>query len=117
MSIELLIYLADVVGKLHQFLYYVSLLGICVAIVVYIGHKVNDEFDGNTNYVNKPTGLVIVLFLGLMLISCFIPYSRTIYMIAGASYSKEALQSETEVKIKKLIDGKLDEALAELEKK
>ena len=53
---------------------------------------------------------------GLLLgtIAVFIPSQRTIYMMAGAHYGMEALQSETAQKVAKLLNGKLDEELAKL---
>ena len=111
MSIELLIYLAEIVDKLLALLY---ISGIVTAVGSLLGAVIG-RLEKCEDYKFWEKSLVISI--SVLLTACFIPDSKTIYMIAGASYSKEALQSDTALKIKKLIDSKLDKALAELEKK
>lgn len=110
MSIELLIYLAGVSYNIYPIVFLAGLLGVSASSLVFIIYYEEKEY----NTICKKVSLISTI---LLLTSSLIPDPRTIYMMAGASYSKEALQSETALKVKKLIDGKLDEALAELEKK
>mgnify|MGYP000258742446 CR=1 FL=1 len=112
MSIELLLYLAGSVNRLLALLY---ISGSVVAVAGLIGTIISrfEKYEEGYKFWEKS----LAISVSILVTACLIPESKTIYMIAGASYSKEALQSETAVKIKKLIDGKLDEALAAMEKK
>lgn len=111
MSIELLLYLAGSVDRLLALLY---ISGIVIAIVSLLAAVIGriEKYEGYKFWEKA-----LAISISVLVAACLIPDSKTIYMIAGASYSKEALQSDTALKIKKLIDGKLGEALAELEKK
>lgn len=48
--------------------------------------------------------------------SAFIPTQKTAYLMLGAHFGKEVIQSETASKVQRIIDGKLDQYLKELEK-
>ena len=111
MSVELLIYLAESSDRVLPILYLV-----CSTAVAVSGGGVLVAFSESKEI--KPILFKILISSTLALLCVgLIPSSKTLYMMAGVSYNKEAVQSETALKIKKLIDGKLDEALAELEKK
>jgi hypothetical protein len=109
--IELFIYLANVSDKLSVFL---SLLG-CIGIVAGPIGVVVSYSEENETAVRVFKNIVFAS-LTMLFFSCFVPSSRTLYTIAAAHYGQEAVQSEMAVKVKHLLDLKLDELLAEAEK-
>ena len=112
MSIEWFIYLADISCEVKTLLRWVgvvvAIIGICVFLAT-LEHEVNEVEQTRKSCVK---GMVIGVLL--VAIQVFIPSERTIYMMAGAHYGMEALQSETAQKVAKLLNGKLDEELAKL---
>ena len=108
--IELFIYLANVSDKLSAFL---TLLG-CIGIVAgplgwIIGHS--EESDTSIRIFRN----IAFTSFAMLFFNCFIPNSRTLYTIAAAHYGQEAVQSEMAVKVKHLLDLKLDALLKEAE--
>ena len=53
----------------------------------------------------------------LLFLSVIIPSEKTMYMIAGASIGKEAVQSDSAIKAYNLLNKYLDEELEKLTKK
>lgn len=109
MSIELFIYLAGVVDALA---FWLVLLGtMAVAVTIWICFITYVE-KGNLCAPDIKRMLIfslIFIFAGVL-----VPPGRTLYMIAGAHYGKEAMQTETAQKVVKLLNAKLDEELAKL---
>jgi hypothetical protein len=117
MAIELYIYLANVLGKLDYFCRLAGFIGIVCAAFGFVIVKAISEPRENTSSAEANWFLVFKVSLGLIVFSCFTPSTNTVYMMAGAAYGKEAIQSETAVKVKKIIDSQLDKILEELDKK
>jgi len=59
------------------------------------------------------------LFIGgvFLISSSFIPSQKTIYMMAGATVAKQAMDSAIGKKVQNLIESKLDELTEEISKK
>lgn len=112
MSIEWFIYLADISCGVKTLF---GVVGMCGGLLGGIGWLIGSVAPEE---VPKPVikmsmnVTVVCLFLGF--IATFIPSERSVYMMAGAHYGMEALQSETAQKVAKLLNGKLDAELAKL---
>lgn len=112
MSIEWFIYLADISCGVKELFGVVSLCGVLLGGIGWlVGSAVPEEIPEHLAKLSKKA---VVVFVILGFITAFIPSQRTIYMMAGAHYGMEALQSETAQKVAKLLNGKLDEELAKL---
>ena len=114
MSIELLIYVADLADRVVGIELFAVLAIIGSAVV---GGVLLLESDG------KPTELVgtckkVSGISAIVLVICFlIPSQKTIYMMAGASIGRDVVQSDIAIKVKKIIESKLNDYVKELEKK
>ena len=109
MSIEWFIYLAEIVPSLGVL---IGLVGFCC--VIYGGCSTLAEEAGVAKpYTDKPK-LYIITGAVAIAVGLLFPTQKTMYMMAGAHYGMEALQSETAQKVAKLLNGKLDEELAKL---
>ena len=112
MSIEWLIYLADISCGVKTLFGVVSMGGVVIGGVSWI--IMGGVQEDVPEHLNKLPVKAITTGLFLGTIAVFIPSERTIYMMAGAHYGMEALQSETAQKVAKLLNGKLDAELAKL---
>jgi hypothetical protein len=108
--IELFIYLANVSDKLNGLLVSVGLVGIVAGSLGWIISYNEQGEEAVRIFRNIAFGSFAMLFFG-----CFVPSSNTLYTIAAAHYGQEAVQSEMAVKVKHLLDLKLDEMLKEAE--
>lgn len=117
MSAELFIYLAYVIDSIGHVLFLARCISFLIAIffgLVGLNLDPNDKEHQKFIAIGKKYAVITGI---LMLINSFLPTERTLYMIAGAHLGKEAIQSETAQKIQKIIDGKLDAYIKELESK
>ena len=114
MSIELLIYVADLATRVPAIIFF-AILAILGSLIV--GGVLLLESDGEpTKLVNtckKVSGISAIV----LAICFFIPSQKTIYMMAGASIGREVAQSDIAIKVKKIIESKLNDYVKELEKK
>ena len=107
MSLELCLYLIDVLGNLRVALLMVALLGIVVIIFIYIemydvyGEEINKYSLG---WIKK----LVIISLASFSFCVLIPSPKTMYMIAGTNYLK---QSDIPQKVRQLLDKKLEELL------
>lgn len=110
MSIEMMIYLANVIPGVGVLCFILAIIAIAIAVVISLIYWDN----GDETPVKVKHLLLIVL---LTLVSIGVPSERTIWMMAGASVGKDLIASETGVKVQKLLNSKLDELISEGEKK
>lgn len=117
MSIELLIYLADVLGNFQ---------GVGIALLIISGsifglfsfiaatqmgpHLFNKDEDNLFRKAMKSAKKVLISWFVLLILVVFTPADKTIYMMMGAHYIKE---SSIPPKIERLIEKKLDEYLVD----
>lgn len=104
MNAAIFLYLADVIGNLNVFFASVSIIWLTCAIV----------FTGvcaveNGKYHNK--NWIILAPLAILAASCFIPSSKTMYMMAGAVIGEQALESKAGQQIKEMLEFKLQQEL------
>lgn len=110
--IELFIYLAGVSDRISPLLWVIGLVCSIGGGLGYIIALTEESDKGE--FISKR-----VLFASLiaLFINSLIPSANTLYTMAAAHYGKEAVQSEIGVKVKRILDLKIDEMLAEAEKK
>ena len=112
MSIEWFIYLASISCGVKVLF---GVLGIGGTLVGGLTWCVGVTAESTVpDVVTRYSGRLVIICLFLGITSALIPTERTLYMMAGAHYGMEALQSETAQKVAKLLNGKLDEELAKL---
>jgi len=113
MSIEWLIYLADVVGSI-SWLFFIS--GLVISII-----SIGWMIEASINCVNKKFkyfySIGIAVSLLLFLVTALIPSKQAIYLIAGASIAKDLAKTETMKKIETIIESELDKLIHKGEKK
>lgn len=107
MSIELFLYLADVIPRVGEFFGVITLIGGLLGGLGFLPIYV--EKMGTPNFrARYPFILVGFLFI-TGTCSMLIPSKQTIYMIAGASVAKQALNSSIGQKVQQVIEDQLDE--------
>lgn len=124
MEIAFFIYLtskAEVISKM-----FVLLSISCLLILSILAIIVNDKRCKISDQVEKekhkyPLALwhgKLLLFAAIILgiISALVPSERTMYLMAGGYMGQKAFQSETGVRIVKIINNKLDSYLEQIEK-
>jgi hypothetical protein len=117
MSIELFIYLANVLDKVSVVFFTFGVL-LIAAVVVGVFARGMEYMDENSKKPWQPycTTLVWLSFVSFI-VSALLPSERTMYMMAGASLAKEAVNSATGQKVQAVVNAKLDEMLSDLTKK
>ena len=113
-NLSLFLYATGVVGTLGSFL--AGGLVACAAWWLFIkGMCSNSDpgeyFSDASNFKKAPL-YVILLVIAIILL----PSQRTMYMILGSEVGEEVVQSETAMRVKSLVDKKLDEYLADTAK-
>lgn len=115
MSIELFIYLADMLDAFVK-----NVAGVVIMVLLFwlfYTAVVQANFD---SYIGKerpkikyrtPVSCLVVIVL-----MSFIPTKQTMYMIAGVHFGKEAIQSDAALKAYNLLNKYLDEQLNEITK-
>lgn len=114
MSVELFMYLASVTGHLKAALLITSILAGSVSSV-FLTILLSDSAYYQSRLVFHIK--VLTISIAGLFTACLIPGAKTLYLMAGAAYGKEAIQSETAIKVKKIIDSQLDKILEELGEK
>lgn len=132
MSLEVMIYLAGVVGRLDssiqglQALFIISVLIIVFSAMIRASSDFSDKEDRTfLAYLKIHLAFVpkwaVICFLLSCFLEVFIPKEKTIYIIAATSLSKEIVQSKGVQtlydKSFKLLESKLDEQLSDLTEK
>ena len=116
MSIELIIYLVSMLDALSFFrgLALTGLIGGAIFLVIlYFWELDSGDEAKEQKAITTKTFKWSALFL---ILSAFIPSQKTAYLMLGAHFGKEVIQSETASKVQRIIEGKLDQYLKELEK-
>ena len=115
MSIELFLYLADVSGSLKELFQIVTIVSALVGafslIPIYVEKMGSDLFRKLYPFA------LIAWVVGFGLLGALTPTKQTIYMMAGATVAKEALNSTVGQKVQQAIEDQLDEFLKKAEKK
>lgn len=109
MSIEWFIYLAGVAESVNFLSYFIGAFSCVCGPALYCASFTDD------NLKMRQTGKsMFIIGITLAIVFAFVPSGRTIYMIAGVHYGKEAMQTETAQKVAKLLNDKLDAEIAKL---
>ena len=114
MSIELLIYVADLANRVPAIIVIASIT--IVGALIVAGVNMAETYDDNSKTIDycKKVGRISAI---VIVICFFIPSQKTIYMVAGASIGRDIVQSDIAIKVKKIIESKLNDYVKELEKK
>jgi uncharacterized membrane protein len=114
MSIELLIYIADLANRVPAII--IIAVSVIIGALIVAGVNMVDTYDDNSKTVDycKKVGRISAI---IVVVCFFIPSQKTIYMIAGTSIGREVVQSDIGIKVKKIIESKLNDYVKELEKK
>lgn len=120
MEFALFIWLASVVHTLSGFLVFCAiLLGLAVLadLINTVSH--NDVYSEKKKFPFQKTWgkWCTAGALLLALIASIIPSEKTMYAIVAAYGAQAVVQSETAGKVLKIVNGKLDEYLQEIEQK
>ena len=122
MSIVLALYLADICDGLNEFFIFVGIICAVICIICFILILQSEDWDDKLNLkCKKALARAFVVFLIASFISVFIPSKTTMLTYTGISISKElsteVQTSETYQKLMKVLNIKLDDYIAEKEKK
>lgn len=121
MSIVLALYLADICDGLNGFFISVVIICTVICIICFISMLLSEDWDDKLNLKCKKA-LVRAIVVGLItsFIAAFIPSKTTMLTYTGISISQELsaeVHSETYQKLMKVLNIKLDDYIAEQEKK
>lgn len=115
MSLALLIYLASLAGGIK----YILLVVVGVSAFSCLTAALFTYLDEGLSYGGREEGDSLKFLkqfrwiLPLMVLAILIPSERTVYMMAAAEVSQDALATPEAAKLRRLINEKLDEALEE----
>ena len=118
MSIELFIYLAEVIPNLSNAFTAIGLVMLVASVFIGCCWEEASNYQQEAAKIWKKTffsSLFVALFTGLFAVLC--PSKQTMYLMAGASVAKDAINSSTGQKVKQLIDKELDKLIAPKESK
>lgn len=113
MSIEMMIYL---IGLLDQVSALLGVMG-CAALGFTIWAFVQYSGYEDTPEMLKQVKRGAAVAISCALLTTALPSGKTATLMVAASLGKDALASETGQKLKKVLDSKLDQLVAEVEKK
>lgn len=109
MTAAIFIYIAEVFNNIGVLLVIFGVIGILVYAAYTIGYAT--EYD---KYHNKHWTLIAPITM--IAVACFIPSSKTMYMMAGALLGEQALESKVGQQLKEMLELKLDQELAKMKK-
>lgn len=115
MSVQLLIYLAELSGGLEILFGVACLCAVFVTVVLTIGVMINHDLvpEEQVNAMkNAAIRFAIITFVSGVL-SVVIPSARTLYLIAGVNTVEWASTTEEADKVRELLNRKLDDLLEE----
>ena len=110
MSLELCLYLIDVLEKITMFtsIIFVASAALFIGIICFVFFAEDDlSEEGKIELLGLRKKSAIALFFSLSFCT-FVPSPKTMYMIAGTNYLK---QSDIPQKVRQLLDKKLEELL------
>ncbi len=106
MSIELFLYLADVVPRFGNLAFLIAMISGIASGMGLAMFVVEDQEVGKS--VVKIALPIAILFV---VVHVVIPSRQTMYLMAGASVAKEAVNSTTGQKVRQLVEQELDKLL------
>lgn len=115
MELTVFIYLASIVGNLSA----LAFIGAIVAVIFIIAdiiYRFSSDDKNPGPWFARSNKINLAIAGALLSISLLIPSEKTMYMMAGGYLGQKAIQSETVVKVMKIIEIKLDEYINDLEK-
>lgn len=111
MNIDIILYLASIADKLEAIFQWMLIMYV-LALVCLAGYIISNDISNRGSIrLIKRTWLVHVLMIIIGLGALFIPPSSTIYMMLGVNATKQLKDSDMGIKVIKLLDKKLDQAL------
>lgn len=130
MSIELFLYLADIIPAIGVAAGIAStLLAICVfaafakgrmdhdmATIWDAGEKKYGQYTASANFADRAFKKMITPLVIAIILTAIIPTQKTIYLMGGAYIDKEAVASKIGQKVQAIIEKKLDALLDESKK-
>lgn len=117
MSIELFLLLANLADNLDQgikLLRFMATIGLIVCVGGYVPTLIEGSVRLQRMLERYGKGLIITI-IALTCVGMFVPSSKTLYMIGGVHFTKDAFQGHGQIFDKSLqvLEQKLDEILAE----
>lgn len=104
MNAAIFIYFAEVLNNLGVLLAILGVGGFLISgIFTMVCYVENEKYHGRTWTLIVPTVCLAV--------SCFLPSSKTMYMMAGAVLGEQALESKVGQQLKEMLELKLDQEL------
>ena len=112
MSIELFLYLADVIPNVAALGFFVALFGGIASVVGVVAGTVEADKEIRSLGIK---GLIACGVLAIFV--ALVPSKQTMYMMAGATVAKQALNSSIGQKVQQAIEDQLDEFIKKGAKK
>lgn len=104
MTAAIFIYIADVLNSLGILLGILGVGGFIISgVFTMVCYVENEKYHGQNWAFIVPTIALAV--------ACFIPSSKTMYMMAGAVLGEQALESKVGQQLKEMLELKLDQEL------
>jgi hypothetical protein len=124
-TLSWIIYFAEILGGLSflfSFIFIMLCIGIAVGTIIWLMKTFGYDSEDEDNLIRSAraariTKKMILAAVIVVSVDILIPNSRTVYLIAASEIGEQVLNTETAVKLKKIIDHKLDEIIAEQEGK
>lgn len=122
MELALFVYIAGVVGQLSSVLGLIC--GITILILAFstyakiawkstVGESHSSDYK---TFYKKIVVICLSIIIPCGVLKILLPSEKTIYMMAAGYSAQTVAQSETAEKVLKIINGKLDEYLVDMEK-
>ena len=107
MNAAIFIYIAEVLNNIGVLLAIAGMVGMVVYVIYTLMYAAeNDEYHNKHWLLIAPTVMLAIC--------CFIPSSKTMYMMAGAVLGEQALESKVGQQLKEMLELKLDQELTKM---
>jgi hypothetical protein len=109
MTAAIYIYLAEVVHNIGVFLAAAGVIGLTIyAVCTLLVFVEEDKYHGKNWTWIAPTACIAI--------SCLVPSTKTMYMMAGVVIGEKVLESKVGKQLEELIEYKLDEEIEKMKK-
>ena len=109
MTAAIYIYLAEVINNIGGFLVAAGFIGLTIyAVCTIVFFVEEDKYHGKNWTWIVPTVCIAI--------SCLVPSTKTMYMMAGVVIGEKVLESKVGKQLQELIEYKLDEEIEKMKK-